>query len=126
MIFVYLRINTINVINKVMKLREVSSYYELIKKWNPSYANKTYLYNKNYLLTMFNDIRFINSSILFNYMETDNGIKKTDLFFSNCTKLITNEGKDLKLTLSIDLQNAINKCKYIILQDIILSNIKAE
>ena len=122
----FYRINTINVINKVMKLREVSSYYELIKKWNPSYANKTYLYNKNYLLTMFNDIRFINSSILFNYMETDNGIKKTDLFFSNCTKLITNEGKDLKLTLSIDLQNAINKCKYIILQDRILSNIKAE
>ena len=76
-------------------------------------ANRAYLYNKCYTITMFNDIKFINNSILFNYLETDNNIKKTDLFLSNCKHIVTNEGKKLILSISLELQNAINKCKYI-------------
>ena len=120
----YYRINTVNVINKIMRLREVSSYYELNKKWDPAMANRAYLYNKCYTITMFNDIKFINNSILFNYLETDNNIKKTDLFLSNCKHIVTNEGKKLILSISLELQNAINKCKYIILQDTLFNNIK--
>ena len=120
----FYRINTVNVINKIMRLREISSYYELTKKWDPSLANKSYFYNKLYLLTMFNDIKFVNNSILFNFIETDNGIKKTDLFFSNCINIITNDGTKLKLSISSELQNAINKSKYIILQDTLLHNVK--
>ena len=120
----FYRINTVNVINKIMKVREISSYYELIKKWDPCLANRSYMYNKHYLLTMFNDIKFINNSILFNYIETDNGTKKTDLFFSNCKNIITNDNNKIPLPISTELQNAINKCKYIILQDTLLNNIK--
>ena len=118
------RISTVNVINKIMRLREISSYYELTKKWDPALSNSSYLYKKNYILSMFNDIKFINKSILFNFLETDNGHKKTDLFFSNCKYLITNDGTKIKLPISLELQNAISKCKYIILQDTLLNNIK--
>ena len=48
----FYRINTVNVINKIMRLREISSYYELTKKWDPTLANRSYFYNKLYLLTM--------------------------------------------------------------------------
>jgi hypothetical protein len=120
----FYRINTVNVINKIMRLREISSYYELTKKWDPTLANRSYFYNKLYLLTMFNDIKFVNNSILFNFLETDNGIKKTDLFFSNCKNIITTDGSKLKLSISSELQSAINKSKYIILQDTLLHNVK--
>ena len=44
----FYRINTVNVINKIMRLREISSYYELTKKWDPTLANRSYFYNKLY------------------------------------------------------------------------------
>ena len=120
----YYRINTVNVINKIIRLREVSSYNELNKKWDPAKANRAYLYNKFYTIKMFNDIKFINNSIIFNYLVTENDIKKTDLFLSNCKYIKTNEGNKLTLTISLDLQSAINKCKYIILQDTLFNNIR--
>ena len=120
----YYRINTVNVINKIIRLREVSSYNELNKKWDPAKANRAYLYNKFYTIKMFNDIKFINNSILFNYLVTENDIKKTDLFLSNCKYIKTNDGNKLTLSISLELQSAINKCKYIILQDTLFNNIR--
>ena len=120
----YYRINTVNVINKILRLREVSSYNELNKKWDPAKANRAYLYNKYYTIKMFNDIKFINNSILFNYLVTENDIKKTDLFLSNCKYIKTNDGNKLTLSISLELQSAINKCKYIILQDTLFNNIR--
>ena len=111
------RINTVNVINKIMRLRELFSYYELNKKFDLSQVNKSYLYHKYYTLSMLKDIKFINNSVLFNYLETNDDAKKTDLFFSNCKNIITNNNTKLKLNISLELKNAINKCKYIILQD---------
>ena len=122
----YYRINTVNVINKILRLREVSSYNELNKKWDPAKANRAYLYNKFYTIKMFNDIKFINNSILFNYLVTDNDIKKTDLFLSNCKYIKTIDGHKLTLTITLELQSAINKCKYIILQDTLFNNIRSD
>ena len=118
------RINTVNVINRIIKVREVSSYYEVSKKWDPSKVNRSYSFNKNYILMMLNDIEYINNSILLNYIQTDNNSQKTDLFFSNCKYIIPNEKEKLKLSISLELQNEINKCKYIVLQDILLNKIK--
>ena len=122
----YYRINTVNVINKIIKLREISSYNELNKKWDPSMANRAYLYNKFYTIKMFNDIRFINNSVLFNYLQTDNGLKKTDLFLSNCKYVITNNDSKLSLSMPLELQSAINNCKYIILQDTLFNDINSD
>ena len=122
----YLRINAVNIINQISKVREISSYYEMRGKWDPDKANKAYLYNNNYLLNMRKNIKFINNSILFNYLETDNGIKKTDIFFSNIKSIINKENTKISIPISIELKSAINKCKYIILQDDFFSNIQKE
>ena len=55
---------------------------------------------------------------------TENDIKKTDLFLSNCKYIKTNDGNKLTLSISLELQSAINKCKYIILQDTLFNNIR--
>ena len=120
------RINTVNVINRIIHVREISSYYELNKKWDPSKINRSYSFNQNYLLTMINDSEFFNSSILIKYLQTDNEIPKMDFFFSNCKYLVYNENTKLSLKINFELQGQINKCKYIIFQDNLLNNIKKE
>ena len=120
----FLRINAVNIILQIEKIREKCSYYELKGKYNLNNANKSYLYDENYLINMPKTIKFINKSILFNYIETDNHSQYTDLFFSNCKNIITDDNKKLKIPISIELKNAINKCKYIILQDNLFNNIK--
>ena len=122
----YLRLHTVNIINQIGKIREISSYYELNGKWDLDRANRAYLYNSDYLLKMNNHIRFINDSILFKFFETDNGINKTDLFFSNIKYIITNDNIKLQIPISIELKNVINKCKYIIMQDKLFNNIKKD
>ena len=122
----FLRLNAVNVINQIGKIREISSYNELKGKWDPDRANRAYLYKSNYLINMTENIKFINNSILFNFIETDNGIKKTDLFFSNCKYIITNDNKKLNIPISVELKKAIYKCKYIILQDNLLNKIKKD
>ena len=120
------RVNTVNVINKIIKVREVSSYYEINKKWDPSRVNRSYSFNQNYLLTMLHDLQFINNSIILNYIKTSDNKHQTDLFFSNCKYLKPNDKTKLKLPITLELQNEINKCKYIILQDSLLNNLKKE
>jgi len=120
----FLRINAVNIIIQIEKIREKCSYYELKGKYILNNANKSYLYDENYLINMPKNIKFINKSILFNYIETDNHARSTDLFFSNCKNIITDDNKKLKIPISIELKNAINKCKYIILQDNLFNNIK--
>ena len=120
----FLRINAVNIIIQIEKIREKCSYYELKGKYILNNANKSYLYDENYLINMPKNIKFINKSILFNYIETDNHARSTDLFFSNCKNIITDDNKKLKIPISIELKNAINKCKYIILQDNLFKNIK--
>ena len=122
------RINTANVINRIIKVREISSYYELNKKWDPSIINRSYSLDKNYILKMVKDIDFLNNSSLTNYILTNNRNEspKIDLFLSNWIYLISNTNKKLKLSISFELQNEINKCKYIILQDKLLNKIKKE
>ena len=124
----FYRINTANVINRIIKVREISSYYELNKKWDPSSINRSYSFDNNYILKMVNDLNFINNSSITNYILTNNRNEspKIDLFLSNWVYIVSTDNKKLKLSISLELQNEINKCKYIILQDKLLNKVKKE
>ena len=91
-IIILYRISTVNIINRIMRVREISSYYELNNKWDASNIHRSYMFKKNYLLSMYND----------------------------------NNDKKLNLSISIELQREIIKCKYIIMQDNFLYKIKKE
>ena len=122
------RISTVNIVNRMTKVREVSSYYELNNKWDVSNINRTYIFRKNYLISMCNDIEFINNSSLIDYIQTfnENDSANVDLFFSNWNYLKTNNYIKYNLSISKELQKEIIKCKYIILQDNLLNKIKKE
>ena len=122
------RISTVNIVNRMTKVREVSSYYELNNKWDASNINRTYIFRKNYLISMCNDIEFINNSSLIDYIQTfnENDSANVDLFFSNWNYLKTNNYIKYNLSISKELQKEIIKCKYIILQDNLLNKIKKE
>ena len=120
------KINTVNAINRMMIVREMSSYYELNKKWDISNINRSYSFNQNYLLTMIKDIEFLNNSVLLNFIQTNNNYQKVDLFLSNWKYIIINEKTKLRLVNTLELENEINKCKYIIMQDEILNRVKKE
>ena len=129
-IIILYRISTVNIINRIMRVREISSYYELNNKWDASNIHRSYMFKKNYLLSMYNDIEFINKSSLIDYIklnnENINDSSKVDLFFSNWKYLNANNDKKLNLSISIELQREIIKCKYIIMQDNFLYKIKKE
>ena len=122
------RISTVNIVNRMTKVRELSSYYELNNKWDASNINRTYIFRKNYLISMCNDIDFINNSSLLDYIQTfnENDSPKVDLFLSNWNYLKTNNYIKYNLSISKELQKEIIKCKYIILQDNLLNKIKKE
>ena len=109
-----------------MIVREMASYYELNKKWDISNINRSYSFNQNYLLTMIKDIEFLNNSVLLNFIQTNNNYQKVDLFLSNWKYIIINEKTKLRLANTLELENEINKCKYIIMQDEILNRVKKE
>ena len=90
------------------------------------WGRKIYAFTYFRLIIYFFRFFFFNNSILFNYIKTDNDLPKTDLFFSNCKYLVINENTKLKLSISLELQAEINKCKYVIFQDNLLNNIKKE
>ena len=122
------RISTVNIVNRMTKVRELSSYYELNNKWDASNINRTYIFRKNYLISMCNDIEFINNSSLLDYIQTfnENDSPKVDLFLSNWNYLKTNNYIKYNLSISKELQREIIKSKYIILQDNLLNKIKKE
>ena len=122
------RISTVNIVNRMTKVRELSSYYELNNKWDASNINRTYIFRKNYLISMCNDIDFINNSSLLDYIQTfnENDSPKVDLFLSNWNYLKTNNYIKYNLSISKELQREIIKSKYIILQDNLLNKIKKE
>ena len=118
------RINTANIINRIMKVREISSYYESIKKWEPSKINRSYSFKKNYIFTMKDDIEFLNNSSLLNYIQIDKNTSDIDLFLSNWKYIIRKDNKKLNISPTFELQSEISKCKYIMLQDNLLNQIE--
>ena len=55
-----LRLNSVNVVTHFLKVREITTYYNLVGKIDMKLINKEYKYNENYLLKMITDKNFLN------------------------------------------------------------------
>ena len=121
-----LRINSVNIIMNMNKLRENSSYGKIKGKFNFNKVNKAYNYNKDYLLKMKNDMNFINNSSLNRIINFNNG--ETNCFLTNCApnpKKITKEDK-ITIPINDELNKTINKCEYILFQELMYNKIEEE
>ena len=79
-----LRLNAINVVFYMVKVRELSFYYYFQGKFDLTQIKKEYLYNNNYLLKMTDDLNFLNNSILSKYIEFNN--TPVDPFLTCCAQ----------------------------------------
>ncbi len=117
-----LRLNAINVVFYMVKVRELSFYYYFQGKFDLTQIKKEYLYNNNYLLKMTDDLNFLNNSILSKYIEFNNS--PVDPFLTCCAqKCNSNESDKIVVPMTQELSKLIFQCRYIIIQDLLLDNI---
>ena len=116
-----LRLNAVNIVFYMMKIRELAFYYYFQGKWDLTKIKRDYLYNNNYLLKMRDDLSFLNNSILRDYIEMNN--IATDAFLTNCSKRNNNQKNKIIIPITDELEKLIEQCKFIIIEDQLLDNI---
>ena len=118
-----LRLNAVNIVFYMMKVRELAFYNYFQGKWDLTKIKRDYLYNNSYLLKMKDDLYFLNNSILNNYIELNE--LPTDPFLTNCIQRKNNNNNEDKIIIPItdELSKLIDQCKFIIIQDQLLDNI---
>jgi hypothetical protein len=118
-----LRVNSVNIINYMNKIREISTYNSQKGKYNLDKLNSAYLYDPNYLSKMRNDMDFLKNSSLNNYFDMTNG--EFDAFLTNChPKNEKKKSNKIYIPIGNDLMKAIKSAKYSILEDVLLNNIE--
>ena len=125
-----LRLNSVNVITHFLKVREITTYYNLVGKIDMKLINKEYNYNEKYLFKMLTDMNFLlEYPKLTKYFDMNNS--EIDAFLTNFSPKNTNNMNYSKITsnkakvpVSEDLKKAINQCRYILIQETFLEKIK--
>ena len=118
-----IRLNSINIINDLVKVRELSSYSIQKGKYNLNDINPLYKIDENYILRMQSDLNFLKKSIISKFIDFSNG--EIDPFLICCTPKINNKKNKEKITIPIndDLNDKIKQAKYYISQDLMFSNL---
>ena len=121
-----LRVNSVNTVNHLNKIREISTYNSQKGKYNLDKINPAYLYNKNYLYKMSNDMNFLNNSTLSKYIDMTNG--EPDAFLTNCAPNNNNQRRNknkIVIPIGEDLMKAIQSAKYSIIEDVMFNNMQS-
>ena len=119
-----LRLNAVNIVIYINRVRELGFYYYFQGKWDLTKLKEEYMYNNNYLLQMNEDLNFLKDSTLGKYLYL--GEKKIYAFFTNCSQLnqeIINDDDKIIIPFSDDLIQLIEQSLYYVIQDKIMDNI---
>ena len=126
-----LRINSINVVEYFLKLRELSTYCRIKGKIDMKLINSDIIvYNGDYLKKMKTDMDFLKQSKhMKKYFDMNNG--EIDAFLTNFDSRPSNNlnyikfnSNKAKIPVSQDVKNSIMKCRYILLQEEIFDKMK--
>ena len=120
-----IRIHSINIVNHITKIREISSYNQTKGKINIDKINKAYLFDRNYLIKMKFDVDFFKQSPIRKYFEIKN--VELDTFLLNISSS-QNSSDPNKLTIPMteDIMKAIRQCQFIITQDMLFYQAQSE
>ena len=125
-----LRLNSVNVITHFLKVREISTYYTLVKKIDMKTISEDYNYDENYLRKMKDDMAFLKECQgLQKYFVMNNG--EIDAFLTNfAPRSNSNESyskinsNKVKIPVSEELNKFINQCRYILIQETFFDNMR--
>ena len=120
-----IRINSINVINNIIKIRENLTCYSIEDKVDFDVLFKNFGFDNNYLLKMNSELSFLKYSEINNIFEKNETDENLDTFIAIYNNVV-NKGENDKISISIskEMYSAIDKCRYYIAQDGFLNNIK--
>ena len=120
-----LRLNAVNIVIYINRVRELGFYYYFQGKWDLTKIKNEYIYNNNYLLQMSEDLYFLRNCSLNKYIEIGN--EKIDAFLTNCSQLYKDymniDNEKIIIPISDDLIKLIEQCVYFVIQDQIMDNI---
>ena len=120
-----IRINSINVINNIIKIRESLTCYSIEDKVDFDVLFKNFGYDNNYLLKMNSELSFLKYSEINNIFEKNENDENLDTFIAIYNNVISKgENEKISISISKEMNNAIDKCRYYIAQDGFLNNIK--
>ena len=119
-----IRINSVNVVNSLIKAREAMTCYSLEDKIDFERINTNYFFDNNYLLKMNSELSFLKYSEIKKIFEKNNREENIDTFLTLFTKIKINENEMISTSISKELLTAIEKCRYYIMQDNFLNNIR--
>ena len=117
-----LRLNAINIVIYINRVRELSFYYYFQGKFDLTKIKNEYIYDNNYLLQMNHDLNFLKNSSINNYINFGNS--PCDAFLVNCSQLNENNNNNkIIIPISDDIKQLIEQSIFFIFQDKILDNI---
>jgi len=118
-----LRINSVNCINLIKKIKEL--YNSKIGKYNINRVYKEHLYDNGYILKMKKDMKFLENTILNKYYEMSHG--EIDAFLTNFASSNNKTSNKISIPIEDNLLCLINDCKYELIEDLLFyqkNNIK--
>lgn len=113
-----LRIHSVNIVNHITKIREISSYSIMNGKYNLNRVNKSYNYDGFYLLKMINDLDFLNQSSLENYF---NFSSESDPFLMNISD---EKSHGNQVPINEDMLATIKQSEFIMRQEMLFYQIQ--
>ena len=117
-----IRISSINVVNYFIKIRENFSLNLRENNIDFNIIKKNFNFDNNYLLKINSDLQFLKISEI-NKIFQINKEENFDTFLTKYINLKNNEYKS-NINISPEILNSIDKCRYYILQEGILNNLK--
>ena len=122
-----LRYNSINCVNSLIKVRELSYYKSLNGKFDFNKMNKAYIYNNDYLIKMKDDMKFLRNSYLGKYIDFTNGEIEPFLICCSPKKNNRNRRQDkINIPINDELMKGIKQAKYYFIQDLMFFNIEED
>ena len=117
-----LRINAVNIVKKVIKVNQITSYYSNSGKFNIYNMKPEYSFDSKYLFKMKNDLKFLRDSAISVFIEMNN--TEIDPFLTNCAPA-PNKIKGTKriIPISDDVMKSIIESRYLLLQETVLDSI---
>ena len=121
-----IRLNSVNAVNSFIKVRGTMTCFSIENKINFEKLYNNFFFDCNYLLKMNSDISFLKYSEIDKIFEKNTQDETLDTFLTLYNNIIKNENEKISNRISKDLLNAIDKCRYYIIEDSFLNNIKTK
>ena len=112
-----LRKNAINIVSKALKLNKIMDKYLISGKIDINNIKEKYIYDKNYLNKMKEDLLFLKDSAISKHIEMNNS--KIDSFLTNCAPNSNKYNINNRITIPIPEEHMklIKELRYSLLQE---------